>query len=423
MPLVGTVDTAVLGRLPDETYIAAVALGALVFSSTYWMFGFLRMGTTALVAQQHGAREPMEIRLTLLRAGMIAVGVAALVIALGLVARGHVFGWLTADATVANGAAEYFSIRLLGTPAYLLYLVVLGALFGTQRMRSTLLLTLLFNGLNIALDLYFVVVAEMGVAGVAWGTVISEWVTVVLGVWIVGRSLGLTLALRQPDLWLRDRWRRLFAISGDLLLRTLCVQVPFIVTTAAAARLGTGVLAANAILLNFLFLISHALDGIAHAAESLGGFAAGRRAREELLATARYTLFWGTLLGLLLAGVLLLADEQLVGLMTTLDTLITETLAYLPWLAPVALFGAWAFVYDGLFIGLTAVRELRNAMAIATLGYLLVVWGGLDRFGNHALWAGMSLFMALRALLLLRAFGGVAARVPSALAQDAARDA
>ena len=404
-----------MGRMPDATYIAAVAIGATAISSIYWLFGFLRMGTTARVAQAFGADDRNEIRLSCLRAALLAGAVALvtwlLAPALLFLAR------LTfaAEPAVESLGQAYLTIRLIGLPAYLLQLVLIGTLFGLQRMTLAMVLMIVLNGLNLGLDLLFVIGFGWGVEGVAWGTVISEWLIVLITLPIVARAIGFRANLRNaldwPQLRSPEPWRALFGMSRDLFVRTLFVQLPFLVNAALAARLGSTVLAGNAILMQFFFVGTFALDGVAHAAESLTGYAVGRNDRNYLQKTLAFCGFWSVLFALALSLLFALLADPLLSVMTNIESVAESARTYYGWLVVLPILGVSAFLFDGLFIGAGAARELRNAMIKAAFAYLIVVGLTLGSLGNSALWLGMAVFMALRSILLARDYPRLAARL------------
>lgn len=409
----GTVDTAVMGHMPSANYIAAVALGAMLYSSVYWLFGFLRMGTTALVAQAHGAGNDDELRASLWRGALMAVCIALILLAASPLLMAGATLLISADPAVTPLTLEYLQIRLFGAPAYFIYLVVLGGLFGTQRMGTTMLLTLLFNLLNVVLDLLFVVVFDWGVAGVAWGTVCSEWVAAAVGVRLIWTPLQLSNLPSSRSFWARGSWGSLLGMSRDLLIRTFFVQLPFLLNTLMAARLGSVVLAGNAILMQFFFIITYALDGFAHTAEALTGFAVGSRQRESLHKTAMYCGMWATGLGLISALILALLGSSLIGVMTDITAVRASAREFLPWVIGLPLAGVGAFLYDGIYIGAGAARELRNAMLLAAFVYLATL-GLAANFGtltNHTLWLGMLLFMLVRSGLLALGYPRLMRRV------------
>lgn len=391
-----------MGHMPSPNYIAAVALGAMLYSSVYWLFGFLRMGTTALVAQAHGADNAHELRASLWRGALMALCMALTLLAASPVLLTGASLLIEADPQVTALTLEYLQIRLFGTPAYFVYLVVLGGLFGTQKMGTTLLLTLLFNLLNVCLDLLFVLAFDWGVAGVAWGTVCSEWVAAGVGVRLLWKPLGMADLPSRETFWASQQWRPLLGMSRDLLIRTFFVQLPFLLNTLLAARLGSVVLAGNAILLQFFFMVVHALDGFAHTAEALTGFAVGSRQRQSLHTAAVYCGIWAAGLGVVSAIFLALFGSALIGVMTDLTVVRASAREFLPWIIGLPVAGVAAFVYDGIYIGAGAARQLRNAMFWAAAIYLgtLGLAMSTNALSNHTLWLGMLLFMLVRGLLL-----------------------
>ena len=411
--MVGTVDTAVMGHMPNANYIAAVALGAMLYSSVYWLFGFLRMGTTALVAQAHGAGQADELRAALWRGALMAICIAFTLLALSPALLAGAAQLISAEPAVTPLTLEYLQIRLFGTPAFFIYLVVLGGLFGTQRMGTTMLLTLLFNILNVVLDLLFVIVFDWGVAGVAWGTVCSEWVAAAVGVRLIWKPLELARLPARDAFWARGSWGALLGMSRDLLIRTFFVQLPFLLNTLLAARMGSVVLAGNAILMQFFFIITYALDGFAHTAEALTGFAVGSRQRQSLHKAAMYCGIWAAGLGITSALVLAVLGSSLVSVMTDITAVRASAREFMPWVIGLPLAGVAAFLYDGIYIGAGAARELRNAMLLAA-GVYLVTLGITAHFGeltNHTLWLGMLLFMLARGALLAVGYPGLMRRL------------
>jgi MATE family multidrug resistance protein len=402
VPLVGAVDTAVMGRQDDPAYVGAVALGATVFSAFYWVFGFLRMGTTGLVAQSYGARNPDAIAATLVRALVAAAALSTLLLLLQKPILTGALWLIEGSATVEGFTAEYFNIRIWGAPALLVHLVELGVLFGLQRMRLVLVLTLVFNLLNVVLDLWLVMGLDMGVQGVALGTTVSEWAAALLGGLFVYRAL--------IDAGGRPSWpaqlleaaqlKQFVGLSSNLVIRTLFVQLPFFVTTLLGARFGDVVLAANAVLMQYFFIMTFGLDGFAHAAETLTGYAVGRRDRASLRNTVVYSSIWAAMLAVVFGLLVLVFAESLIALMTSLDAVASKARNYTVWLAVLPLVAVWAFQFDGIYIGATRSRELRNGMFVALLAYLACLLPTLAILGNHALWLAMLVFMGARGLVL-----------------------
>lgn len=410
-PLVGLADTAVMGRMPDASHLAAVTLGAVVLSSIYWLFGFLRMGTTARVAQAYGADDTQELFACCLRAALLALGLTAVLFALSpgflLLARLA----FDTEPAVETMSQSYLAIRLLGLPAYLLQLVLLGALFGLQRMTLAMALMVALNGLNLGLDVLFVVHFGWGVDGVAWGTVLSEWLIVLITLPIVARLVRPKTDLNRGLFWDTTRWRSLFGMSQDLFIRTLFVQLPFLANVKLATQLGTTIVAGNAILMQLFFVSTFALDGIAHAAESLAGYAVGRNDRAYLQQTLVYSALWATIFALLLSLIFACFADSFIDFMTTIEPVAQSAKTYVGWLIALPLLGVFAFLFDGLFIGAGATRELRNSMVLAASAYIIMVAATLPSAGNNALWLAMAVFMVVRSATLARTYPKLATQL------------
>ena len=299
LPLVGVVDTAVMGRQPDATYVGAVALGSTIFNAIYWMYGFLRMSSTGLTAQALGAGRTDELAAIAIRAFSAAAALGVMLLALQWPIGSFMFWLFEASEAVESQAAGYFVIRVWGMPAVLIYIVAIGVLFGLQRMAAALFVSLVFNGTNIALDLWFVLGLGWGVDGVAAGTVISEWLAAALSIAITFRALRQSgwRGRRPPELWNRGRLGDLTNVSTNLIVRTFFVQLPFFMLTALSAYLGDLVLAANAVLMQFFHIMAYALDGFAHTTETLTGHAFGANDPRRLRRAGAYCAFWAGVLG------------------------------------------------------------------------------------------------------------------------------
>ncbi|SDK09965.1 MATE family efflux transporter [Billgrantia gudaonensis] len=405
VPLLGLVDTAVVGHLPDSRYLAAVTLGATLFSFLYWGFGFLRMGTTGLTAQAVGRESDGDVRNLLGQALLLAAGIGSLLIILSkpLIALGL---WLLGGSETATLlAAEYAQIRILSAPAVLANYAILGWFLGQQNSRVTLAILVLTNGVNIVLDLLFVVGLGMTSDGVAWATVIADYTALAFGGWLVMRQLG-----RLEGRFLRSRLVRLaaygelFSINANLFVRTLGLLFAMAFFTSRGAAQGDTVLAANAVLLQFIMLTSYALDGFAHAAEALIGRSVGRQRWDEFgRAVGSAALF-----SLLTAGGAALAfatgGEWLVALLTDLPEVRATAAVYLPWMVAMPLIAVWSYLLDGVFIGATAIREMRNSIFAGLAAYLPAWWLGQallpEPMTNHGLWFAFLLFTAVRSATL-----------------------
>ncbi len=406
VPLLGIVDTAVVGHLPAPHHLGAVALGASTFSALFFTVFTLRMGTTGLVAQAFGAGDGHEVEAGLVRALLLGLAVSLVMILLTIpiieAAR-----WIYAPgAEVGEGLAVYLQIRLLAAPAALANMAVLGWLLGMQDAKGPLLLTLVGNGLNMVLDILFVFGFGWAVAGVAWATVIAEYSTLLMGAWLVWRRLGgglLTLDWRRIlDI---SALRRLLSTNGDILLRSLIMQVAFVSLAAFSSRQGELLLAANTILMNMVHLSAYALDGFADAACTLVGRHVGAGKRQAMRQAVRVGLVCS--LGFALAITLLftLFGQAMVGLMTSIPEVRNAALTYLPYALAAPLIGAAAFLFDGAFVGATRTADMRNGMLGSLAVYGLCVWLLLPPLGNHGLWLAYHGFMVARGVWLGAVYG------------------
>jgi MATE family multidrug resistance protein len=403
-PLLGVVDTAVMGRIPDPVYIGAVALGALIFNFVFWGFGFLRMGTTGLTAQALGAGDASEIRASLGRAVLIGCAVGAALIALQWPIRELAFALLDAGPRVDALARTYYDMRIWAAPATLINYALLGWFIGLGRAGMALALQLVLNLTNIALCLLLVLGLGMGVKGVALGTLLAEIIASVIGL-----GIALKYLYRIGGRWdfgrllAADRMRRTLAINRDIMIRSAALITVFAWFMTQGARQGEGILAANAVLMQFIAVSAYFLDGLAFAAEALVGRAVGAESRAGFVRAARMTTLWaaGIAAGISLALVLL--GSMTIDILTVDPTVRMLARAYLPWAALGPLAGVWCFQLDGIFIGTTRTVEMRNAM-IASLAIFFAAWWALAAYGNHGLWASLYVHYAARTGTLLYFF-------------------
>ncbi|SDM37573.1 multidrug resistance protein, MATE family [Franzmannia pantelleriensis] len=400
VPLLGLVDTAVVGHLPDSRYLAAVTLGATLFSFLYWGFGFLRMGTTGLTSQAVGRENDSEVRNLLGQSLLMAggIGVALIVLSTPLIELGL---WLLDGSEVATELArEYAQIRILSAPAVLANYAILGWFLGQQNARVTLAILVLTNSVNIVLDLLFVVGLGMTSDGVAWATVIADYTALAFGGWLVLRQLRLLDGrfLRQRLLVL-SAYAELFQVNSHLFVRTLGLLFAMAFFTAQGASQGDTVLAANAVLLQFIMLTSYALDGFAHAAEALVGRSVGRRRWDEFGAAVRAAARFSLIAAGTASLAFLLGGQALIALLTDLPEVRATAAQYLPWMIFMPLLAVWSYLLDGVFIGATATREMRNSIFIALAAYL-PLWWLTQGLGNHGLWLAFTAFTLVRSAML-----------------------
>ena len=400
VPLLGLVDTAVVGHLPDSRYMAAVTLGAMLFSFLYWGFGFLRMGTTGLTSQAMGREDDSDIRNLLGQSLLLALGIGVMLILLAepLIS----FGLYLLDGSEAamSLAASYAHIRILSAPAVMANYAILGWFLGQQNSRVTLAIMVLTNSVNIALDLLFVVGLGMTSDGVAWATVIADYTALVAGLWLVARQLKLLKGRFLRQRLLRFvAYSELFQVNRHLFVRTLGLLFAMAFFTAQGADQGDTVLAANAVLMQFIMITSYALDGFAHAAEALTGRAVGRRDwplfGTSVRAAARFSL--------ITAGVAMAAfafgGDYLIALLTDLPDVRATAGDYLPWMIVMPAIAVWSYLLDGVFIGATATREMRDTILLALTVYL-PVWWFTQPLGNHGLWLAFTTFTLVRSASL-----------------------
>jgi multidrug resistance protein, MATE family len=401
VPLLVAVDTAVVGHLPGAHYLGAVAVGGLIVGVVWNMFNFLRMGTTGLTAQSLGARDADEVRAWLLRAGMLALAIGALLIAVQAPILWASLAIIDPSPEVRPLSEAYFSIAIWGSPMALLNSAMLGWFFGIQNTRSALVTQIFMNGVNIVLDLWFVLGLGWGVPGVAWATVISQTSAIAVGLWLVGRDLRRIGGRWHPasafDL---RRLVRMVRVNGDILLRSMCLQAAFIVLTAIGARMGNVVLAANAILMNFQMFMAFALDGFANAVEALAGEALGAgdrdRFRQAVKATSRWALGFSVCFSIFYFAV----GGVLIDVLTSVEEVRSAARVYLPWLVVLPMISVWGYQLDGIFIGSTWTAEMRNGMAASLVVFVVLLWLLVPGMGNHGLWLAFTMFMVMRALTL-----------------------
>ncbi|UFM66711.1 MATE family efflux transporter [Paracoccus sp. MA] len=407
IPILGAVDTGVIGQLGEAAPIGAVGLGAVVLASLYWIFGFLRMGTSGLVAQAHGAGDDGEAGAHLLRA--LAIGLAAglvFILLQGLLFAGA-FRLAPASAEVEALARQYLGLRIWGAPAAISLYAVTGWLIAIERTRAVLVLQLVMNGLNILLDLWFVLGLGWGVPGVAVATLIAEWTGLALGLWFARHALR--AAVQRAGLLARNRIEELARVNGDIMIRSILLQGSFTTFMFLAAGQGDVTLAANQVLLQFLEIVAYGLDGFAFAAESLVGQAVGARRRDRLRRAARLASAWGVAGAGLLSAAFLLGGPAIIDLLTTSAEVRAEARRFLSWLVAAPLIGIASWMLDGIFIGATRTREMRNAMLVSVGIYAVLVLLLPPAFGNHGLWAALMALNALRGLTMWRLYPRVEA--------------
>lgn len=400
VPLVGFADAAVIGQLGEAHLLGGVALASNLFSFLYFMFGFLRMGTTGLTAQATGAGNGPEIAANLLRPLIAAIILGCMLITLQGPILSAALDFFGPSDAVRNVAASYFDIRIWAAPAGLANFALIGWFIGLGRASITFYLQLFLNGLNIGMAILFVLVFDWGVPGVGLAALLAEYIAAAAGIAIAIRELRRRTAstglARLADV---EQLRKLFAISRDIMIRTACLQLAFAFFVAQGAQAGDLTLAANAVLHSIMLITVYMIDGFAYAAETLVGQAVGARRKSRFRAAIRVTTVWAFGLSAVLSVALLLGGQVIIDLMTTNPEIRQTARLYLIWAALTPLTSIWCFQLDGIYIGATDTRTMRNMMLLAMVSYF-AAWALFKPvFGNHGLW------MAVHVLFLARAAG------------------
>ena len=400
VPILGAVDTGVVGQMGTPEPIGAVGIGAVIITGIYWIFGFLRMGTTGLTSQAQGARDGAEVDALLTRALIIGLVAGAVFILFQLPIFGAALALAPASAEVESMARDYMAIRIWSAPAMIAIFGLTGWLIALERTRAVLALQLWMNGLNVVLDLVFVLGLGWGVNGVAFATFLAEWSGLALGLWLC-RDAFRGAAWRS---WARvfdaARLRRMAKVNSDILLRSLMLQAMFISFLFLGADFGDVPLAANQILLQFLEITAYTLDGFAFAAEALVGQAMGARARPALRRGALLTSFWGLVCVIALALGFAIFGGALIDVMTTSPEVRETARVYLAYMVLVPLLALPAWMLDGIFIGATRTADMRNMAALSLAIYGLAVLLLVPAYGNHGLWIAFLISFVARGLTL-----------------------
>jgi MATE family multidrug resistance protein len=394
-PLLGIVGTAVIGRLGQAHLLGAVAMSALVFDLIFWIFGFLRMGTVALTAQALGAGDAHEQRAVFVRALAVAGVIGITLIVLQAPLAHAIYAAMGGSEAVTEAAKTYFFVRIWSAPFALANYVVLGWLVGLARTGIALALQIAINVINMIATALLVLVFDFGVAGAAFGAVIAETAGFAAGAFAVYR-LGGSFAL--PGVFDRERLKRLFAINRDIMIRTAALIAAFFFFTAQGARAGDTLLAANAVLHNFTLIGSFFLDGMATAAEQLCGRSVGARNRAAFERAVRLVIAWGFCFGLGTTAIFLVGGTLLIDVMTTSPEVREASRQFLMFAALAPTAGVLAYAYDGIYIGATWARDMRNLMVTALAMYF-VTWWVLQPLGNGGLWLALLTFLLARGLL------------------------
>lgn len=400
-PLVGLVDTWAIGHLPGAVHLAAVGLGSVIFSYLLWAFGFLRMGTTGLIAQARGRDDRNDQLMTVIRSSALAVFFGLLLIAFQEAVLLLSLKAMAPPENVAVITAEYFHIRIWAAPVTLLGYAITGVLFGLARTRTILWLQLFLNITNGVLNVTLVVGFGMGVAGVAWGTLIAQLLTALLSVWVVLRIFGaqpLQAALRDRGTWVIARFRKLVLVNGFIFIRTIFLMTALALIMRVAAGMGTVEMAASHVLNQYMLLMALGLDGFAHASEALAGAAWGRSDRAQFRRWVYLTGYWSLLASLAYALLFWLLGNDITALLTDIESVQITAAALLPLVIAMPVVSVWCYLFDGVYIGATAAAAMMVTMGVAFVIYLFLLEPMTETWGLHGLWGAVLIFMAVRGL-------------------------
>lgn len=401
VPLLGLVDAAVIGHLEHAWYLGGVALGSTMISVTFWLLGFLRMSTTGLTAQAYGAKSAHQLGLVFSQGMSMALIFASLFLLFHQFVAEWIFSFSDASEQVKQYGAQYFAVRAWSAPAALVNFVILGWLLGTQNAKAPMWMVIIANVVNIVLDVLFVIGLGWKVEGAALASVIADYTGMSFGLYCVWRKWR---SERLPPVWvlLKDTTQglaRFVKLNRDIFLRSLCLQAAFTFMTFQGASFGDEIVAANAVLMSFLMIISYGMDGFAYAMEAMVGKAIGAKDKQQLSHSLLGTFFWSFVICFLLTVVFAVAGSSLIGMITDIPQVQIIALEYLPWLIAMPMVSMWCFLLDGVFIGATKGAEMRNSMFVSTSTFFVVFYL-LAYLENHALWLAMLSFMAVRGISL-----------------------
>jgi len=398
IPLLGMVDTAVVGHLDSAHYLGGVAIGSLIFSFLFWGFGFLRMATTGLTAQAQGANNDKLTHKILQHSLLLAAVIAVTILVLQIPISQLAFYLIDSSEQVTNAARTYFDIRIWSTPAILINYVILGWLIGRGATKQALFLVLAVTISNMVLDIIFVNYLGMDVDGVALASVIAEYIGLIVGLRIlIHHGIGRDIFIRDPVTH-RLHTQNWLQLHGNIFIRTLCLIFSFAFFTTQGAKQGDIILAANAVLINFIIFMAFVLDGFANAIEVITGKAIGSKNRQQLKQGFKLSTMWAFSLACIFSVIYFLFGSDIIGLLTTIPEVVDIANDYLIWLIVIPVIAVWTYLFDGFFIGATRSVEMRNTMLFSTLFCYLPAWYLLQPLKNDGLWLALLIFLAARGI-------------------------
>ena len=407
VPILGLSDTTISGHLGSELYIGAIAVGTMMFNVVFWLFGFLRMGTTGLTAQAYGARDNDECRKLLVRACALGLIIGVVILLLHIPIRWLLLLLISPEGQVADYASDYFNICIWGAPALLFNMAVMGWFLGVQNTVVPMIISVSVNIVNIILSLCFVFLFDMGFEGVAYGTMISNWVGVGIAILYVLKFYEWRFPrICRTDILQLSDMGRFFKINTDIMFRSACIMSVSLTVTSIGAQLGALTLAANAIIMQFFILFSYFMDGFAFAAEALSGKFVGARDLQNLKRVINRLLLWALGVASVFTIIYIGGYKFIVSFITNEENVIATVDKYSLWLKLIPLVTVAAFIYDGIYIGLTATRQMLIATFLSAMAFLSICFihpfGGnlIDLPQNHTLWIAFLTYLLLRGVML-----------------------
>lgn len=399
VPLLGLVDVAIVGHLGSPAYIGAIAVGGLLFNIIYWIFGFLRMGTSGMTSQAYGRQDAAETFRLLVRAIGLGLLVAVVLIALQIPIVHGAFCFIQPTEEVRILAETYFHICIWGAPAMLGLYGLTGWYIGMQNSRIPMLVAIVQNVVNIVASLAFVYGGGMKVEGVALGTLTAQWAGFLMGLGLWVHRYGNLRRYGLKGVWKREAMKRFFGVNRDIFLRTLCLVATTVFFTSTGARQGDIILAVNTLLMQLFTLFSYVMDGFAYAGEALGGRYYGAGNHPAFRQTVRRLFAWGTGVAALFTLLYVAGGQSFLGLLTDETEVIAASADYHYWTLAIPFVSFSAFLLDGLFIGTTSTRWMLQSIFVASACFFLIYWLGADRWGNHALWLAFLVYLGMRGVM------------------------
>ena len=400
VPLLGLIDVTIVGHLGAAAYIGAIAVGGMLFNIIYWIFGFLRMGTSGMTSQAYGKHDLDEVARLLLRSVGVGLLIAIILVTLQYPIRKLAFTFIQTTEEVERLATLYFRICIWGAPAMLGLYGFAGWFIGMQNSRFPMYIAITQNIVNIAASLCFVYLFHMKVAGVAWGTLTAQYAGFLMALLLWRRYYG---GLKKHVAWhevlKKEAMLRFFQVNRDIFLRTLCLVIVTLFFTSAGAAQGEIVLAVNTLLMQLFTLFSYIMDGFAYSGEALVGKYVGANNRSALYRTVRLLFIWGVGLSTGFTLLYFFGGKSFLGLLTNETSVIREAENYFYWVLAIPLTGFAAFLWDGIFIGATATRQMFYSMLVASGSFFLVYYSLHEWMGNHALWLAFVVYLSLRGIM------------------------